>query len=104
MLAVAAGNKDEATSADTIEHWPARYGIDGDIPNMIVVGASDINGLRWGRSPAVDKVDTYAPGVDSYVAVSPGRDGAESDGLYNLISGTSLGKSFDPDRIARSRY
>ena len=51
------------------------------LPNVIAVGATDINNVRASFSPTGDRLDLVAPGVDIY--------STWMTGTYRLVSGTS---------------
>jgi len=83
LLVVSAGNNAWDNSG-TRKAWPAAY----DLPNLLVVGATDDDDLPWGVSNYGDFVDISAPGVAVLSTLSPlsGWGG----GLYGRRSGTSM--------------
>jgi len=49
------------SSGIDIQHYPAKFLGDGDLPNLIVVGSTNGNGRRAGSSMESDWMTTYAP-------------------------------------------
>jgi hypothetical protein len=59
VLVVAAGN--EGKKEDGISQYPAKFLEEGSLPNLIVVGATDVNCRRAMLSSHADWMTTYAP-------------------------------------------
>jgi hypothetical protein len=59
VLVATAGNDGE--KRDGIHDYPAKFLEEGSLPNMIVVGSTDVNCRRASRSSHADWMTTYAP-------------------------------------------
>lgn len=75
VIVSSTGNDDPLNNPglNAIPRYPANFGITGRVPDLITVGASDKKGRRALLLPYNERITTFAPAVNIYIA-SPQRD------------------------------
>jgi hypothetical protein len=91
VAAAAAGVVTGVAGPDQLRQYPARWAVDNDVPDMILVGASDRNGRRSVWQAINNRINLYAPGflVDT-AGVDP--QNPNRNDYYQQSSGSSIGE------------